>query len=99
MPTTEGADSMMNLETPLDFALAYARAGYRVIPVKPRKKLPLTEHGALDATTDENIIIGWFNLWPNANIGITLDGLVAIDVDPRNGGTVDTLPHDLRDTC
>jgi hypothetical protein len=72
------------LITPLDFALAYACAGYRVIPV--RGKVPLTFHGVHDASTDENKIREWWMRWPDANIGLTLEGLVAIDIDPRNHG-------------
>jgi hypothetical protein len=85
------------LITPLDFALTYAGAGYRVIPL--RGKIPRTPHGAHDATTDEATIKGWWRRWPDANICMTLDGLVAIDIDPRNGGDVENLPHPLADSC
>lgn len=74
----------------LQHALAYARAGYRVLPVSG--KVPLVPHGAHDATTDELTIRCWWLRWPDASIAITLGGLVVIDVDPRNGGTVDALP-------
>ncbi len=87
----------MTLDTPLDFALAYAQAGYSVLPVKG--KIPLTEHGAHDASADELKIREWWTQHPDANIGLTLDGLVAVDVDPRNGGDVENLPHKLPDTC
>ena len=85
--------SMMGL------ALVYARAGYKILPVTPRGKIPLTEHGAHDSTTEENIIREWWTRWPNANIALVLDGLVAVDIDPRNGGNVDHLPHTLPETC
>jgi hypothetical protein len=87
----------MTLDTPLDFALAYAQAGYRVLPL--RLKIPLTEHGAHDATTDDATLRAWWDRWPDANIGMTLDTLVVVDIDPRNGGDVDTLPHPLPETC
>lgn len=89
----------MTLVTRLDFALAYAGAGYKVIPLQPNGKLPLTTHGAHDGTTDEPTIRAWWACWPNANIGITLENLVVVDIDPRNGGDVDLLPHKLPDTC
>jgi hypothetical protein len=88
---------MQASDSPLDYAIQYARAGYRVIPV--RGKIPLTEHGALDSSSDESTIREWWKRWPSANVGMTLDGLVAIDVDPRNGGDVDSLPHRLPETC
>jgi AAA domain/Bifunctional DNA primase/polymerase, N-terminal/Primase C terminal 1 (PriCT-1) len=87
----------MSMMPPLDYALAYARAGYCVIPC--RGKIPLTEHGAKDASGDEGVITGWWQRWPDANIGLALDGLVAVDIDPRNGGNVDHLPHPLPETC
>lgn len=83
----------------IEFALRYAQAGLKVIPLKPRGKLPLTEHGAHDATTDEAQIKAWWAKWPDANIGMTLTGLVVIDIDPRNGGAPHSLPHVLPDTC
>jgi len=50
-------------------------------------KHPLTEHGKDDATTDPEIIRGWWARWPLANIGFRMGGgRVALDIDPRNGG-------------
>ena len=82
----------------IEFALRYAAAGFKVIPLRHRGKLPLTAHGAHDATTDETQIRTWFAQWPDANLGVTLGGLVVVDVDPRNGGDTDALPK-LPDTC
>lgn len=76
----------------LDDALAYARRGWAVIPLKPRGKIPLTQHGVIDATTDENTIRSWWGKRPDANIGIACDpsGLAVIDIDAKSGG-LDTL--------
>ena len=53
---------------------------------KPGKH-PRTPKGCLDATTDTGTIRGWWERWPDANVGIaTGGGLVVIDVDPRHGG-------------
>ncbi len=87
----------MTLNTPLDFALAYAAAGYKVLPANG--KIPLVEHGAHDGSSDETTLRQWWTKWPAANIGLVLDGLVAVDIDPRNGGDIDLLPHPLPDTC
>jgi len=55
----------------------------------------LVKHGQDDATTDPAIIRQWWSQDPDAGIGIVLApaGLVAVDVDPRNGGfeTLDAL--------
>lgn len=69
----------------VDFALRYARRGFRVLPCHAHTKAPLCEHGAKDATTDEATIREWFQRWPHAGIGMALDGLVAVDVDVRDG--------------
>lgn len=56
-----------------------------------------TPKGQDDATTDPDIIRGWWKRYPDANIAISLmpSSLVAIDIDPRNGGweTIDALEH------
>lgn len=80
----------------IDSAIRYASACFKVIPL--RGKIPLCEHGAHDGTTDEATIRAWWTQWPDANIGLVLDGLVVVDIDPRNGGEVDSLPA-LPDTC
>ena len=53
-----------------------------------------------NATTDPGKVIKWWNKWADANIGIVCDELVVIDVDPRNGGSLqpsfDAYP-DLKD--
>jgi len=92
----------------LDLALRYAEAGCKVLPVhsvaKGRcscgkkncaspGKHPRTEHGAKDASTDEATIRAWFKRWPDANLGMALEGLVVVDTDPRHNGdaTLDDL--------
>jgi hypothetical protein len=80
-----------NLSTPLAFALEYARLGWCVLPLEPNAKQPLgrlVPRGMHDASTDTATIQSWWKSSPQAGIGIALaqSGLVAIDVDPRNGG-------------
>jgi len=83
-------------------ALAYAKRGVPVLPLHwPNGaacscgdpacpsvgKHPLTEHGKDDASTDAEIIKGWWARWPEANVGLRMGaGRVAVDIDPRNGG-------------
>ena len=78
--------------TPLDSALAYAERGLPVFALNPRSKEPhpqLSPNGFKNATTDLEVIKGWWQQVPDANIGIAIpDHLMVIDVDPRNGGDV-----------
>lgn len=63
-------------------ALAYARAGWHVVPLRRRDKEPLTPHGFKDATTDAATIRRWWSRWPDANIGIAVPaGYVVLDID------------------
>jgi hypothetical protein len=83
------------------WAIKYARAGFRVLPLEPGGKSPLGSskdspfhsdrrrpvHGFKDATTDEDQIKTWWTIWPDANIGICPpDDVAIVDIDPRNGG-------------
>lgn len=75
--------------TKAEAALTYASWGWHVIPVVPNGKIPATQHGVKDATTDPNQIAAWWAQNPNFNIGIAAgakSGIVVFDVDPRNGG-------------
>jgi hypothetical protein len=50
----------------------------------------LVRHGVKDASSDPACVERWWTIKPSANIGIaTGDGMVVVDVDPRNGGEVD----------
>lgn len=89
--------------TVLDYALAYARHGWFVLPLKPRQKMPLQGQGLKHATRDELAIARWFSGTPGAGIGIAMaaSGLVAVDIDPRSGGDLalrDDLPQTLTAT-
>jgi hypothetical protein len=69
----------------LEAALAYTEMGYAVFPCVPGGKVPLTEHGFLDATTDPVKIEAWWAQHPAANIGMATQGMVAIDADVVDG--------------
>lgn len=80
-------------------ALWYARHGWHVFPVIPGQKEPLTPRGFHDATVDTEQIRKWWTQHPHANIGIATgaSGLVAVDIDPKNGGdaTYEALRSEL----
>lgn len=74
----------------LEHALHYAGLGWPVIPLRPAMKEPATAHGSKDATTDLITINSWWRYEPEQNIGVVMNvesGLMALDIDPRNGGT------------
>ena len=76
----------------LDAALAYAKKGWAVLPL--RGKLPAIAkcdggRGVHDATTDVETITTWWTKRPNANIGVACgegSNFWTLDVDPRHDG-------------
>ena len=67
-------------------ALSYAHKGWKVFPVTPVSKTPLTAlapQGHKNATSDPAKIEQWWTKHPTANIGLNLEasGLVCVDVD------------------
>ncbi len=68
-------------------ALALARRGFKVFPLEPNSKTPpLIRDWPQKATTDTKQIAEWWLVTPTANVGIHCEGMVVVDVDPRNGG-------------
>jgi hypothetical protein len=64
--------------------LALAARGLKVFPCRPRDKLPATEHGCKDATTDPDMIRRWWRAEPQCNVAIAtgaLSGIFVVDVD------------------
>jgi hypothetical protein len=72
-----------------DAALAYAARGWPVFPCKPGRKVPNTEHGFLDATTDPAAIRAWWELHPRDNVAIATGApaIDVLDVDVKPAGT------------
>jgi hypothetical protein len=70
----------------LDAALAYAERGWYVHPLIPGTKIPATEHGFKDATTDPAVIREWWIDEPDANIGVSCgpSALFVIDLDIKS---------------
>lgn len=86
--------------TPYQAALEYINLGLAVFPLKYRDKTPLTPNGCKDATRDAAIIKGWWQRWPNANVGIATGsisgGLFVIDLDIDDQKGINGY-HTLRD--
>lgn len=68
-------------------ALEYATNGYKVFPCKFRDRAPHIKRNLKEATTDEATIMGWWDKWPNAVIGLPMraNALVALDLDRHEG--------------
>lgn len=67
----------------LGAARRYASRGWPVFPCQPGRKIPATEHGYLDATTNPDQIEAWFAYRPDANLAIATGapGPDVLDVD------------------
>lgn len=66
-------------------------------PQKQQGKHPRLPNGHKGASLDPNQIRLWWTDWPQANVAMAVpDGLIVVDVDPRNGGLVslDTIESD-----
>lgn len=72
--------------TDLDIMLGH---GFSVGPLAG--KIPITQHGVQDFTTDRKVIASWQRKFRGCNWGVTQVGVICLDVDPRNGGHVSAL--------
>ena len=55
-------------------------------------KHPRTLNDVKDASPDPDQIRKWWQMWPDANVGIaTGNGLIVLDVDPRHGGDLSLM--------
>lgn len=73
-----------------DAALRFISEGVPVFPCVPGEKRPLVRHGFHEATTDVEVVAGWWKRWPSANIGVPtgpVSGLDVVDVDVAARGT------------
>jgi hypothetical protein len=72
----------------LEPALDYARAGWRIFPVRPdAKQPPLVRRWPEVATTEPETVRRMWGAFPRANVGVaTGNGLAVIDIDTRSGG-------------
>lgn len=77
----------------IDHALRHIGHGWFVFPCKPRGKKPLTPCGFKDATNDPETARKLWKKFPDANIGIACGAskLAVVDIDPRNGGSLESL--------
>jgi len=75
----------------LKYALKYIELSWKIFPIVPRQKVPLTAHGVKDASSDTNQIRLWWEKWPNANIAVAcgqISSIYVIDVDVTEAGDI-----------
>jgi hypothetical protein len=87
--------------TNLDAALAYARRGWRVVPIPPGKKHPGIAAWQTEGTTDEARIRHWWTQAPDHGIGIVTgaeSGVWVLDVDVNDGKAGDDTLAELEAT-
>lgn len=85
-------DRLIEGDGRLDDALALASKGWPIFPLRGKVPAVPGGKGVLDATTDPEQIRTWWTRYQGANIGARVpDGLLVIDVDPRNGGILAAL--------
>lgn len=70
-------------------ALWYASIGLKVFPLSPGTKIPFKgSNGCLDASSNTDVINGWWDTSPDANIAIATGHLVdVVDIDGLPGQT------------
>ncbi len=67
-------------------ALAYAKAGWRIHPLKSNSKQPLLQNWPKKATSDAQTIKKWFKQYPDANLGgIPPRNVFVLDADGDDG--------------
>lgn len=72
----------------VDFARAYAGLKMQSFPCLPKDKKPMVKWADV-ATTEDNMLLGWWETTPAANIGIATgkrSGVVVLDVDADHNG-------------
>lgn len=75
--TATTTDALLGVQTrgatSLRVALIYAGMGCRVIPLDRRERPRLADWRG-EATADEETIRGWWSLWPDSAVGVSLIG-------------------------
>lgn len=72
----------------IPFARSYAEKGWQSFPLKPKDKVPFLKWAEV-ATCNTQMLNGWFDNYPDANIGIACgkrSGIIVLDVDAGHGG-------------
>jgi Bifunctional DNA primase/polymerase, N-terminal/AAA domain len=91
-PRLSDQDAVLLSNSLLVGAMEWVVRGFPVFPLAPGDKVPLAgSRGLLDATLDLATVERWWTELPDANIGVRMDGHLAVDVDPDSPEYRDTL--------
>ena len=71
--------------------LDYCNRGWRLFPVIEKNKVPATPNGLKDASDKWEQVMEWHSHNPNYNWGLATGKIVVVDIDPKNGGTQDSI--------
>lgn len=86
-PVMPGARAASGCPPVLTAALGYAAIGLRVIPLRPRTKVPCFRGWPRLATCEPEVLTRWLWRSPESNLGVvTGGGLIALDLDRGSGG-------------
>jgi len=77
---------MTEFKTMMDYTLEYVSEGFKIFPIISGAKIPITKNGFKDATETQLGVKEYWGKWPDANIGLSTQGLVVIDFDVKNNG-------------
>jgi len=77
----------------MEHALEYISQGFKVFSYCKRWKNPIDEERLKkNATEIQPGVKEYWGKWPDANIGLSTQGLVVIDFDVKNNGTSKQVP-------
>ncbi|MGO9835617.1 MAG: bifunctional DNA primase/polymerase [Polyangiaceae bacterium] len=79
---------VMPLYEPVDVGVCSCSRG---AACRDAGKHPRLSNGVSGASTDGATVRAWWSTWPSANVGIRCDSLAVVDIDPRNGGSLEQL--------
>lgn len=84
----------------LEAALKYAKAGFRVFPLRRMTKIPATSNGWHDGSTARDVIRAWWGEHPEFGVGFVIpDDMVILDVDEVGDKTLAAHGLDIPDTA
>lgn len=76
----------VNAQSKLESALALAKRGFRVFPLRPNTKSgQILKSWLTEATSDPKQIRQWWTVDPDRNIGLVTTGFLVADLDIKNG--------------
>lgn len=77
---------MTDGHTKAQLAMAYARRGWKVFPIREGTKDRPMVYWGKEATSDQRQVLDWWTRYPGANIGLAVgqSGLVVVDLDVKH---------------